>query len=155
MVGLTTTAFLAGAVGLVAAERRRGGLLLPGTRLALAGVTATLSVLAVWSLVGNQALFAAREGLERRDWNEARGDARRARALLFWSIEPELALGDAYAGLGDRQRALDAYRAAVETDPRNWVAWLRVAQVARGTESDAAYDRVRELNPREAELPGQ
>jgi tetratricopeptide (TPR) repeat protein len=155
MVALTTTALLVGASGLLAAERRsRGGLLL-GTRLALLGVTGTLSVLAVWSLVGNQALFAAREALARKEWADARKDARRAQALLVWSYEPDIALGDSEAGLGDRQGALRAYRDAVEKDPRNWVAWLRVAQVARGAESDAAYDRVRELNPREKGLPGE
>ena len=155
MVALTTTALLIGASGLLAAERRsRGGLLL-GTRLALLGVTGTLSVLAVWSLVGNQALFGAREALARKEWADARKDAQRAQALLVWSSEPDIALGDAEAGLGDRQGALRAYRDAVEKDPRNWVAWLRVAQVARGAESDAAYNRVRELNPREKGLPGE
>ena len=85
--------------------------------------------------------------MARNDWIEAREHARRAQALLFWSQEPDLVLGDAAAGLGDREGALRAYRDAVETDPRNWVAWLRLAQVARGAESDAAYERVHELNP--------
>ena len=155
MVALTTTALLAASVGLVTAERRRAGRLLPGSRLALVGVTGTLSVLAVWSLVGNQALFAAREALGRKDWSEARDHAQRAQELLFWSHEPDQALGDAEAGLGDREGALRAYRDAVERDPRNWVAWLRLAQVARGAERAAAYDRVRELNPREEGLPGE
>jgi hypothetical protein len=155
MVGLTTTALLVGAVGLVAAERRSRGRLHDVSRLALVGLTGTLSVLAVWSLVGNQALFAARESIEREEWSDARDHARRAQALLVWSAEPDLALGDARAGLGDRDGALRAYRAAVEQDPRDWVAWLRIARVARGSESDAAYDRVRELNPREEGLPGE
>jgi tetratricopeptide (TPR) repeat protein len=113
-----------------------------------------LSVLAVWSLVGNQALFAGQEALARKDWLDARKHGRRAHALLFWSSEPELVLGDAAAGLGDREGALDEYRDAVATDPESWVAWLRVAQVARGAERADAYRRVRELNPREEGLPG-
>jgi O-antigen ligase len=155
MVGLTMTALLVGAVGLVSAERRSRGGLLYGSRIALLGVTGTLSVVAVLSLVGNQALFAGRENLARKDWAEARDDARRAQALLVWSHEPHIVLGDAAAGRGDRERALREYRDAVDTDPRNWVAWLRVAQVARGAERAAAYDRVRELNPREGDLPGE
>ncbi len=155
MVGLSTTAFLMGGVGLVEAERRPRSLLQDGSRLALVGVTATLSVLAVWSLVGNQALFAGRDAIEREDWVDARDHARRAQALLFWSHEPDLVRGDAAAGLGDREGALRASREAVEKDPRNWLAWLRLAQVARGVESDAAYDRVRELNPRVEGLPGE
>ena len=155
LVGVTLTALLAGSIGLVTAERGaparlRGGL----ARLVLIAACVLLSLFAVWSLVGNQALFAGREALMRKDWVEARDDARRARALLFWSAEPELVLGDAAAGLGDRQGALQEYRDAVATDPRNWVAWLRVAQVARGAERVAAYRRVRQLNPREEGLPG-
>jgi uncharacterized membrane-anchored protein len=112
-------------------------------------------VLAVWSLVGNQALFAGRDAVAKEDWSAARKHAGRAQELLFWSHEPEIVLGDAAAGLGGRTRALEDYRAAVAEDPRNWVAWLRFAQVARGAERSAAYDRVRELNPRQEDLPGQ
>ena len=57
MVGVTATALLVGSVGLVSAERRRPGRLPPSSRLALVGVTETLSVLAVRSLVGNPALL--------------------------------------------------------------------------------------------------
>jgi len=155
MAGLTATALLVGAVGLVAVERRRYELIGAGGRLSLIGVGATLSVLAVWSLVGNQALFAGRDAIVRKDWTTARSDGRRARALLFWSHEPDFVLADAAAGRGDRQGALDAYRDAVDKDPRDWVAWYRLAQVARGAERAAAYDRVRELNPLVEGVPGQ
>ena len=115
MVGVTLTALLAGSAGLVAAERGRAARSSSGSRLALVRRGGTLSVFAVWSLVGNQALFAAREaaareGLERRHATHAR----RAQALLFWSHEPDLVLGDAAAGLGDREGALRAYREAVD-----------------------------------------
>ena len=155
MVGLTATALLVGAVGLAAVERRRYELIRAGGRLSLIGVGATLSVLAAWSLVGNQALFAGRDAIARKDWTTARSDGRRARALLLWSHEPDFVLADAAAGRGDRQGALDAYRVAVDKDPRDWVAWYRLAQVARGAERDAAYDRVRELNPLVEGVPGQ
>jgi hypothetical protein len=155
MVGLTVAALLAASVGLLAAERGTSLALAEPPRLGLIGVTATASVVAVWSLVGNQALFAAHEAVERKEWAEARDHARRARTLLIWSHEPELALGDAEAGRGDRDAALGAYRAAVDEDPENWVAWLRLAQVASGAERAAAYERVRALNPREGELPGE
>ena len=116
--------------------------------------TSTLSVLAVWSLVGNQALFAARDAIECKEWTDARDHARRAQALLFWSHEPDLVRGDAAARLGDREGTARARRDAVEKDPRNWLAWLLLAQVERGAERDAALDRVRELNPRVEGLPG-
>ena len=155
MVGLTATALLTGSAGLLASERRARGLMLPSSRLALFGLTATLSVLAVWSLVGNQALFAGREAVARKDWSDARDHAVRAQSLLPWSHEPDLVLGDAAAGRGDRDGAIRAYRDAVAMDPRNWVAWLRLAQVVRGAESAAAYDQVRRLNPLEEGLSGE
>jgi O-Antigen ligase len=154
VVGVTLTALLAGSAGLVASERGARRPLASGASGALAAVTGLLSLAAVWSLVGNQALFAARDAVDRKDWVAARDDGRRAHALLLWSFEPALVLGDAAAGLGDRDVALHDYREAVEKDPQNWVAWLRVAQVARGTERSQAFERVRELNPREEGLPG-
>jgi hypothetical protein len=155
VVGVTMTALLVGGICLAAAERGRPGPLgaRGRTTVTLAGVA--LSLVAVVGLVGNQALFAAREAVAREDWSTARTHANRARALLPWSFEPEIVLGDAYAGLGDRQAALGAYRDAVTTDSRNWVAWLRLAQLASGEERTRAYARVRKLNPREGALPGE
>jgi O-antigen ligase len=155
MVGVTLTALLAGAVGVVTAERRAPSRLRAPARPVLIVACVVLSVCAVWSLVGNQALFAGRDALGREDWVEAREHARRAQNLLFWSAEPALVLGDAAAGLGDRHEALRDYRDAVATDPHSWVAWLRVAQLARGPERAKAYRRVRQLNPREEGLPGE
>jgi O-antigen ligase len=155
MVGVTLTALLAGAAGMLASERGATRPLAGVSRLALIGVVGVLSVFGVVSLVGNQALFAGREALAREEWRGARDHARRAEALLPWSFEPELVLGDARAGTGDRSGALRAYRDAIVRDPENWVAWLRLAQVANGSERAAAYDRVRKLNPLEEGLPGE
>jgi O-Antigen ligase len=154
MVGVTLTALLAGGAPLVALERRDGRLLGGRERNLLVVLGVSLSVAAVWSLVGNQALFAARADVDHKEWAAARRDDRRAHALLRWSVEPDLALGDAAAGAGDRAAALSAYRDAVARDPRNWAAWLRLAQVARGAERLHAYARVHELNPRQQRLPG-
>lgn len=155
VVGVTMTALLAGGACLIAADRGRTRPLSPWARIALASVGIALSLAATVSLVGNQALFAAREAVQREEWSDARRHAERARSLLPWSFEPEVALGDAYAGLGDREAALRAYRDAVATDEREWVAWLRLAQVADGRERAQAYATVRRLNPREGALPGE
>jgi O-antigen ligase len=155
MVGVTLTALLMAAAAMLASERHRSSALSSGARLALVGVTGTLSVLAVWSLVGNQALFAGREAIARKDWADARADARRAHELLPWSWEALVLLGDAEAGGGQREGALSAYRDAVDKDPENWVAWLRLARVAGGAERAAAYQRVHRLNPLERGLPSE
>jgi O-antigen ligase len=68
MVGVTLTALLAGAVGLVSSERGAQARLPSTARAVLIAAGVFLSVCAVWSLVGNQALFA--------------GDARRSRARI-------------------------------------------------------------------------
>ena len=77
------------------------------------------------------------------------------RVCWFGPRSRRLVLGDAAAGLGDRQAALRSYRKATTIDPRSWVAWLRLAQVARGPERAAAYRAVHELNPLEEGLPGE
>jgi len=155
MVGVTVAALLAGGVALLASDRRRPASLPTRTRAVLIACSIALTMLSLVSLVGNQALFAGREALARGEWASAAAHARRAQSLLIWSYEPELVLGDAAAGLGDREGALRAYRDAVRTDPQNWVAWLRLAQVSRAAERAAAYARVRELNPLEEDLPGE
>ena len=117
MVGVTMTALLAAAVGLIASERGRSRPLRMQTGVVGAGIGAALSVAAVVSLVGNQALFAGKEAVARKDWVEARRHADRAQALLPWSYEPYLVLGDAAAGLGSRTDAIRSYRDAVATGP--------------------------------------
>jgi tetratricopeptide (TPR) repeat protein len=156
VVGLTVMALLAGSVALLAAERGAVRAAVPDwARWPLLAVSVVLTAFALVSLVGNQALFAGREALAREEWQDADTHARRAEALLPWSFEPHIVLGDAAAGLGDRQRAVEQYRLAVEANRRNWIAWLRLGQVARGAERRAAYERVHELNPLERDLPGE
>ena len=126
------------------------------TRWPLLAAAVGLTVVALVSLVGNQALFGGREALARAEWAEAAKHARLAETLLPWSFEPHIVLGDAAARSGNRGLALESYRRAVASDRRNWVAWLRLAQVARGAERRRAYERVHELNPLEpGRLPGE
>ena len=155
MVGLTVTALLAGGVALLGADRGRPRPLSSLGHIAILAASIALSVAATWSLVGNQALAAGTKAAARGDWASALEDGRRAQAILFWSFEPELVIGDARAGLGDRPGALTAYRRVVARDPGNWAGWLRLAQVAAGSERAAAYARVHELNPLETDLPGE
>ena len=155
VVGVTLTALLAAGVVLLASERARPRPLPDAVRWPLLAASVGLTAFALVSLVGNQALFAGREALIRRDWRGAAEHARRAESLLVWSFEPQVVLGDAAARSGERAVALDAYREAVTVDARNWAVWVRLAQVARGKERRAAYERVHELNPRERDLPGE
>ena len=155
MVGVTLSAFLLGGAALLASDRRHPAPFSGARHWVALGLSISLTAVSIVSLVGNQALFAARDDVARKNWASATDHGRRARGLLFWSHEPELVLGDAAAGLGDRASALSVYRDAVRSDPANWVAWLRLAQVARGDERAAAYEMVRRLNPLEENLPGE
>ena len=82
------------------------------------------------SLVGNQALFAGRDAVAREEWSEAGEDGTARSSAPSMVFEPDIVLGDAAAGAGDRAGALRAYRDAVAKDPENWVTWLHLAQVA-------------------------
>jgi hypothetical protein len=155
VVGVTLVALLAAGVALLASERGRPHPLSETARWPLLAASVGLTGFALVSLVGNQALFAGRDALARRDWQGAAEHARRAESLLVWSFEPQIVLGDAAARSGERRAALDAYRDAAAGDGQNWTVWLRLAQVARGSERRAAYKRVHELNPRERDLPGE
>jgi hypothetical protein len=155
VVGVTMVALLAGGVALLAVERSEIHPVPSTARWPLLAGSVALTVCALVSLVGNQALFAGRTAVTREDWGEASKHARWAETLLPWSFEPHVVLGDAAAGAGDRERALEEYRQAVKVDGRNWAVWLRLGQVARGAERRAAYKRVHELNPQEQDLPGE
>ena len=103
---------------LVAAERGRapsssGGALV--RRRSRQGLR--LSVFAVWSLVGNQALFAGREALARRDWAAAREHGRRAEACSFWSAEPESSSATPLPGSVTARQHCRSYRKATTIDP--------------------------------------
>ena len=106
MVGVTLSAFLLGGAALLASDRRRPTPFAGASRWVALGLSICLTAVSIVSLVGNQALFAARDDVARKNWASATDDGRRARGLLFWSQEPELVLGDAAAGLGDRAAAL-------------------------------------------------
>ena len=148
MVGLTVVALLAGGVALLAQDRRPMRRL-PGTlRWSVFVPAVLLTLFAVVSLVGNQALFAGREALARGEWARAIQHGQRADDILRWSAEPELVIGDASARAGDVEEALEQYREAIRADERRWVFWLRVAQGTTGRERRAALRRLRELNPR-------
>jgi O-antigen ligase len=148
MVGLTLTAFLAGGVALLAGERALPRPLTGGFRGALVVSAVGLTLFAVVSLVGNQALFAGREAFARGEWARAAEHGRRADSILRWSTEPELVIGDAAARAGEREAALEQYREAVRADERQWIFWLRLAQGTTGRERREALQRLRELNPR-------
>jgi len=153
LVGVSMVALLAGGAALLASERSPRSSLRLGWRLGLVPVCIALSLAAVVSLVGNQALSAGSDAIAARRWTAAVGDARKAEALLPWSYEPHIVYGDAAAGLGDRRGAIAGYRRAVELAPDNWEIWLRLAQVSLGRERVQAYRRVHALNPLQSDLP--
>jgi O-antigen ligase len=148
MVGVTLTALLAGSVALLAQDRGFARPLSNTARTAVLVPAVGLTLFAVVSLVGNQALFAGREALARGELARAAEHGRRADSILRWSTEPELVIGDAAARAGDVEAALEQYREALRVDERRWIFWLRIAQGTTGRERSEALQRLRELNPR-------
>ena len=81
-----------------------------------------------------------------------------AAQLNPFSAEPLLLRSTILQLEGDRQAALDAATDATERAPRNWAAWVVLAQARRAAadpaEAQAAVLRAKALNPRAPQLQG-
>src|SRR5262249_5042743 len=95
--------------------------------------------------------------------DRALSDARRAARFDRLSGRPDLAMARAMLRTGDNAGALEAARRAAGAEPRFWVAWQVLAQIAarQGAPATAraAQERVSGLAPRlplelRAEVPG-
>ncbi|MFL5540549.1 MAG: tetratricopeptide repeat protein, partial [Longimicrobiaceae bacterium] len=75
-----------------------------------------------------------------------------ARVTNPLALQPLLLRGEAYTDLGQRARALGAYRRAVELQPDNPDAWRALAIfLGDGRASAAAWAQVRRLDPQDPE----
>lgn len=110
---------------------------------ALVPVCAVVVAAAVLAYAGNAALSDAESAAQRGDFAAARSHARAARRWQPYSPEPWVVLGDTSTGAG----RLDAYRRAVELDPKDWSLWQRLADAANGQLRRLARAKAAQLNP--------
>jgi O-antigen ligase/polysaccharide polymerase Wzy-like membrane protein len=114
----------------------------------LAGVVAVAGFAFV-GLVGNIATARSGNAIDAAKWAHAASQARKAAAWAPWSARPRYLLSEAEVALGNRRATLDALRAAIDRQPRNYVLWAQLAYTSHGAEAANALRRARELNPRD------
>lgn len=148
LTGVTGAALLCG-VALVAAGRRGAPRavrpLARGGTIALAALLATL---AATSVLSSQRLDSAQAALRHGDLERAAADAGSSRRFAPWSTRGLEVIAATRLDQGRRTEARSTYREIVRRDPRSWIAWAHLAEVAVGPERGRAAEVARSLNPR-------
>ena len=117
------------------------------------GVVATVvAVVAGYGYVGNRAVAAANDAVDRSDYGAAEANARVARRWIFWSTEGWRLLGEAQLAQGDVEAARRSLRRGLERDDRDWELWLDLALASEGSARRNALDEAARLNPLAPEL---
>lgn len=151
VVGLTTTAIVAGTVGLIDTRSLERPLVLAVRwRIASAAIALGVLAFAFFSFVGNSDVAASRRALADGEPSTAIVRAKRASRTLRWSIEPWLARGEAQRAYRDLSGARASFERATSMDPGNWRAWQALASASSGAGRRRALTRALLLNPRGA-----
>jgi tetratricopeptide (TPR) repeat protein len=91
----------------------------------------------------------------RSDLDRAYDDLDTAQALNPFADAPVLAEGAIARKAGDRQRAIEAFRSAIDLKPEEWVGYYLLGQVLAREDAEAArraMARAAELNPQSREV---
>jgi O-antigen ligase len=149
VVCLTSIAILLGTSGLLPLGARARVVVLSRTaRVGFVAVAVAAAIFAFVSYAGNRELAASRRALAQGNPTAAASDARRATRLLWWSVEPWIALGDAQSSGQDVPGARVSYTRAADKDPGNWRVWVVLSDVTSGAAHRRALREVHALNPR-------
>jgi hypothetical protein len=124
----------------------------PG-RVAVAIVTAALSIAAIGGLAGNRAAAASDNAAANSNWASAAQAAEKARRWLPWSPRPWTLLGEAQLGAGDTAAARTSFARAIAKDAGDWNAWLDAARAAKDpAQRRRDLRRASSLNPKSPEI---
>lgn len=155
LAGVTLVGIFCASAILVAARRRDAEL--TSSRWArgalLAGAVAG-GLLAFFGLLGNRALDRSGNALRAGNVAAAVTAAEDAHRWAPWSSQPWAQLAAIENTQGHGAAARNAYRHAVEVDPRDWELWLAYAQVATGVERRRALARLVALDSSAADVLG-
>jgi tetratricopeptide (TPR) repeat protein len=155
-LGASALALLGLAAGLVRSPAREA---VPNgahfaAALAAAGAL-FLAAAASYAFPGLAAIELERAVQARPDSEQAFSHLERARRLNPLSERADIVAGTLAAQGGDAERVRTAFQRALERNPDDWYAHLRLALLARErgarVEAIAHLDRVRSLNPRESQ----
>ena len=153
LTGVTLTAFLAGAIALVAlrSPRTTTRLGVP-LRIGLGTLVTVVALAAGAGYVGSKALEQSQDALDRGDSSSALHSSDIARRWAPWSPYPLTVRGEAFLGLGKVTDARAAFQSAVDKDPGYWRGWLGLAVVSSGAQRQADLDHASELYRNSAEI---
>lgn len=121
-------------------------------RAGLVAAAIGLATVAFVVHIGNGAVVAAHDALDRGDPIAAAREAERARRFAPWAAEPWRLLGEADAAAGRPVQAEEHIRRALVEDPNAWESWLALAFATSGRKRAEAVHRGRALNPLAPEL---
>ena len=151
--GVALAGILCGAGILVAARREETPRRAVGVlRYGWAAVVLALTGFALFGLLGNSALSAAKSAQDDHNWSKAATQAHRAIHLVPWSSKPWEALGFAQLGSGDVKGARTSFRRAIAKDSGDWTLWYDLAVVTKAADRKRALAQAKLLNPRSPEL---
>jgi O-antigen ligase len=155
LTGVTVPALACG-VALIALRPRSSAPGVPrrGLRVAAAAAAIALAGVALVGLVGASAAAASQDAAQASppDYDEAEGQARKARRWAPWSSEPWQRLGEAQFALGELAAARESFREAIDKEPSDWELWFDLAQASTGSERRRALAEATRLNPLSPEL---
>lgn len=147
LTGVSGAALLCG-VALVAAGRGAPRVLPRSTRAGALALASLLTVLAATSVLSSQRLDSAQAALRQGDLERAAADADRSRRFAPWSTRALEVIAAVRLDQGRQAEARASYREIARRDPRSWIAWAHLADIATGPERAHAAGAARSLNPR-------
>jgi hypothetical protein len=120
-------------------------------RAALGAAAVGVAGFGLVAAIGNQALASSRSALDSGNYAKADSEARRAQHWAPWAADAWVLRGQIQALSQQPAQARKAFRAALDRDPRDYLAWYGLAGVERGAARRAAVAQVIRLNPQSDE----
>ena len=111
-----------------------------------------LSGFAFVGLVGNSALRASANAVQRGRFDEGKSQAHKAARWMPWAAAPWQLLGEANLYGGHDAEARRSLRRALAKDAANWQSWYLLALASTGRTQRRAVEKASSLNPLSPQL---
>jgi tetratricopeptide (TPR) repeat protein len=121
-------------------------------RLVAGALSIVIAGFAFVGLVGNSAVEASTDALEKLDLARAEAQAHKAAQWMPWSSLPWQHLAQAQLYRGERAAGLASLRKAIAKDRDNWKLWYQLALASSGAAQRHALREARRLAPLEPQV---
>jgi hypothetical protein len=149
---VTLTALLIGCLGIIAVRTDRPRRLRRSARIGGGVTVASIAAVAAIGYVGEDAINRAQDDLQLENPRAAISEARTGERWVPWSPYPPTIRGEALLRLNETAAAQDAFRLAIERDPRYWRSWLGLAVASEGRARRDALHEAKALYPQSVEI---